>query len=138
MHRCQNLSNYKFSAAAAKRPVSVKLTTCKVTEVYNFSCHCFQILRAKMGMENNSLTKSRFRFYHYCFCKGGVPLLSCPVSNVYYVLRSFCYVFTCTTLLLMFMEIYHHAEDIDFIMDVAMLFILLLSSGCMQLYFSLR
>jgi hypothetical protein len=36
------------------------------------------------------------------------------------------------------MEIYHHAEDLDYIMHVAVLFILLLSSGCMQLYFKLR
>jgi len=54
------------------------------------------------------------------------------------MLRLFGYVCTFITLLAMFMEIYHHAEGLYYIMDVAMLFILRLSSGCMQLYFRLR
>jgi len=60
------------------KPVSVKLTSCKGTKIYHF----LSLFVNPQSMKNNSVTESRFRFFHYCFHKGDVPLFSCPVSNV--------------------------------------------------------
>jgi hypothetical protein len=85
-------------------------------------------------MESNFRAESRFRYYNNYFYIGGVPLFKTSVSNLYHVFTLFCYICSYSTLLAMFMNIYHHIEDLDEVMYVAMLLILFSAENCTQLY----
>jgi hypothetical protein len=86
-------------------------------------------------MESISRTESRFRYYNYYFYIGGVPLFNTSVSKFYYTCIVFSYICAYSTVLAMFMGIYHHIEDLDEVMDVAMFFIISSAECCTQLYF---
>jgi hypothetical protein len=86
-------------------------------------------------MESNSRAESRFRYYNYYFYVGGIPLFNTSVSKFYYMYIVVCYVCAYSTILAMFMSIYHHIEDLDEVMDVAMFFFLSSAESCTQLYF---
>jgi hypothetical protein len=87
-----------------------------------------------LKMECNFSAESRFRYYHYYFYIGGVPLFKPSVSNSYHIFTLFCYVCSYSTLFAMFMNIYHHIEDFDAVMYIAMLLILFSAENCTQLY----
>jgi hypothetical protein len=87
-----------------------------------------------MKMESNFRAESRFRYYHYYFYIGGVPLFNDSSSNSYHIFNLFCYACSYSTLLAMFTNIYHHIEDFDAVMYVAMLLILFSAENCTQLY----
>jgi hypothetical protein len=86
-------------------------------------------------MESNSRAQSRFRYYNYCFYIGGVPLFNTSVSKFYHVWIVFSYVCAYSTLLAMFMSLYHDIEDLNEVMDAAMFFIISSAESCSQLYF---
>jgi len=86
-------------------------------------------------MENNYRAEIRFRFYHYIFYIGGVPLFYTAVSNFYLMYSFLCHVCFYMTIIAMFMDIYHHLEDWDHILDTAMLFTLFSCECCTLIYF---
>jgi hypothetical protein len=86
-------------------------------------------------MESNSRAESRFSFYHSYFYIGGVPLFNTAPSILYHVFALFCYLCGYSTILAMFIDLYHHIEDLDDVMDAALLLILFYSASCTQLYF---
>ena len=86
-------------------------------------------------MENNSRSERRFRFYHYYFYVGGVPLFDFSVSYFYQAYSFLCHGCAYTTLIAMFMDIYHHSEDWDHIMDMSMLFTLFVCESYTLVYF---
>ena len=86
-------------------------------------------------MENNYCAEIRFRFYHYFFYIGGVPLFNSSVSYFYYAYSFLCLGCVYTTLIAMFMDIYHHLEDWDHMLDMSMLFTLFVCESCTQMYF---
>jgi len=86
-------------------------------------------------MENNYCAEIRFRFYHYFFYIGGVPLFYTAVSNLYVVYSFLCHVCFYLLLFAMFMDIYHHIEDWDHILDTSMIFTLFFCEGCTIMYF---
>jgi hypothetical protein len=86
-------------------------------------------------MEKSFRAENRFRFYHYCFYIGGVPLFKSAVTNFYYVYSFLCSGCCYMTLIAMFMDIYHNLEDWDHIIDVAMLFFLFACEMFAQIYF---
>jgi hypothetical protein len=85
-------------------------------------------------MESNFRAESRFRYYHYYFYIGGVPLFNTSVSIFYHVFVIFSNVCAYSTIIAMFMDLYHHIEDLDEVMYVAMLLILFTAQSCTQLY----
>ena len=86
-------------------------------------------------MENNSRAEGRFRFYHYYFYIGGVPLFNFSVSYFYHVYCFLCHGCAYTTLIAMFMDIYHHLEDLDHVLDMSMLFTLFVCESYTLMYF---
>jgi hypothetical protein len=86
-----------------------------------------------MGINVNA--ERRFRYYNNYFYIGGVPLFNTSLSNFYYVFIVLCYVCAYSTIVAMFMNIYHHIEDVDEVMDSAMFFIISSAESCIQLYF---
>ena len=86
-------------------------------------------------MENNYRAEIRFRFYHYIFYIGGVPLFYTAVSNLYFVYSLLCHVCFYMMIIAMFMDIYHHLEDWDHILDTSMLFTLFSCEFCTIMYF---
>jgi hypothetical protein len=88
-----------------------------------------------MTMENDYHAEIRFRFYHYFFYIGGVPLFYSAVSNLYHVYSFICHVCFYMTIIAMFMDIYHHLEDLDHILDTSMVFTVLVCESCTLMYF---
>jgi hypothetical protein len=86
-------------------------------------------------MESNFRAESRFRYYNYYFYIGGVPLFNTSASIFYHVFVLSCYVCAYSTILAFLMEIYHHMEDLDGVMNVAMMLLMFGSASCAQLYF---
>jgi hypothetical protein len=86
-------------------------------------------------MENDFRAETRFRFYHYYFYIGGVPLFYSALSSLYHVYSLFCHVCFYTTIIAMFMDIYHHLEDWDHILATSMIFALFTCEGCTIMYF---
>jgi Na+-translocating ferredoxin:NAD+ oxidoreductase RnfD subunit len=86
-------------------------------------------------MENKSSAESRFRFYQYFFYVGGVPLFYSILSHFYRVYSFLCYVCFYTTIIAMFMDIYHHLDDMDHILDTAMLFTVFMCESYTLMYF---
>jgi hypothetical protein len=86
-------------------------------------------------MGSNFHAESRFRYYNNYFYIGGVPLFNTSVSILYYLFVVFCSVCAYSTIVAMFMNIYHHIEDLDEVMDSAMFFIISSADSCVQLYF---
>jgi hypothetical protein len=86
-------------------------------------------------MENDSRAESRFSFYDYFFYIGGVPLFYSALSNVYKVYSIFCHVCFYMTIIAIFMDIYHHLEDWDHIMDTSMLLSFFVCESCTIIYF---
>jgi len=86
-------------------------------------------------MENNYRAEFRFRFYHYFFYIGGVPLFHTTVSNLYRVYSFLCHVCFYMTIIAMFMDTYHNLGDWDHILDTAMLFTLFVCESCTITYF---
>jgi hypothetical protein len=86
-------------------------------------------------MESNFRAESRFRYYNYYFYIGGIPLFNASVSKFYHTFVLLCYVCAYSTILAMFMNMYHRKKDVDEIMDAAMFFILSSAESCTQLYF---
>ena len=87
-----------------------------------------------MTMENNYRAEIRFRFYHYIFYIGGVPLFDTALSNLYRVYCFLCHVCFYMTIIAMFMDIYHYSEDWDHMLDTAMAFTLFFCEGCTVMY----
>jgi energy-converting hydrogenase Eha subunit F len=85
-------------------------------------------------MENNFRAENRFRFYQYFFYMGGVPLFYSVLSNVYKVYSIFCHVCVYMTSIAMFMDIYHHLEDLDHVLDTSMLFTVLVCESYTIIY----
>jgi hypothetical protein len=142
---CWNaVRNYNFRARDMKRIVSVTFITSEwedrvtiffLTQFYTY-LHCTrtELTFIFKNMENNFRAENRFRYYNYYFYIGGVPLFKPSVSNFYHVFILFCYICSYSTLIAMFMNIYHHIEDLDEVMYVAMLLILFSAESCTQLY----
>jgi hypothetical protein len=86
-------------------------------------------------MENNSQADRRFRYYHYYFFIGGVPLFNTSVSIFYHMFVLLCYVCAYSMIFAMIMDIYHHKEDLDEVMDVITLLLSFLATSYTQLYF---
>jgi len=86
-------------------------------------------------MENNYRAEIRFRFYHYFFCIGGVPLFYTAVSYLYYVYSLLCHICFFMTIIAMFMDIYHHLGDRDHILDTSMFFAVFLCESCALMHF---
>jgi len=86
-------------------------------------------------MENNYRAEFRFRFYHYFFYIGGIPLFYTTVSISYRVYSFLCHVCFYMTIIAMFMDIYHNLEDWDHIIDVAMIFTLFTCESYTIMYF---
>jgi len=86
-------------------------------------------------MEKDYRAEIRFRFYHYCFHVGGVPLFHSSVSIFYRVYSLICHVCVYVNIMAMFLDIYHHTEDLDHAVYVAMIFLLFLGGSFTQLYF---
>jgi len=76
-------------------------------------------------MENNYRAEIRFRFYHYIFYTGGVPLFYTAVSNLYRVYSFLCHVCFHMLLVAMFMDIYHRH-----MLDTAMAFAVFFGECC--------
>jgi hypothetical protein len=86
-------------------------------------------------MENTSRLEGRFRYYNYIFYIGGVPLFNTSASMFYNIFVSLCYACAYSMILAFVMGIYHHREDLDRAMNVAMLLPLFSYASCAQLYF---
>jgi hypothetical protein len=86
-------------------------------------------------MESDFRAESRFRYYHYYFYIGGVPLFNTSVSNCYRISILLCNVCFYSTILAMFMGVYHYLEDVDQVTEVALLFIIFSVTSSTQLYF---
>jgi hypothetical protein len=86
-------------------------------------------------MGSNFHAENRFRYYHYYFYIGGVLLFKPSVSILYHMFVVFCYLCAYSTIFAMFMNMYHHTEDLDEVMDSAMFFIISSAECCIQLYF---
>jgi uncharacterized membrane protein (DUF485 family) len=86
-------------------------------------------------MESNFRAESRFRYYNYYFYIGGVPLFNTSASKFYQMYVVFCCLCAYSTILAMFMAIYHSRENLDEAMNVAMLFLVFSFAMCTQLYF---
>ena len=86
-------------------------------------------------MEKSFRAENRFRFYHYCFYVGGVPLFNSAVSNFYYVYSFLCHGCFYMTWIAMIMDIYHNLEDLDHIIDVDMFFTVFGCEIYAQIYF---
>jgi hypothetical protein len=89
-------------------------------------------------MENNYRAEIRFRFYHYFFYIGGVPLFYSTLSISYRVYSFLCHVCFYMMIISMFMDIYHHSEDWDHLLDSSMLFTLFAGECCALTYFRWR
>jgi hypothetical protein len=89
-------------------------------------------------MEDNSgakrLVESRFRFYINLLYVGGLPTFKPSVSKLYQVYSIFCYISVYTKLIAMMLEICFHTQDLDHIMDIAMLLLLFLGTTFVQFY----
>jgi len=86
-------------------------------------------------MGNKYRAEIRFRFYHYFFYIGGVPLFYSALSIPYRVYSFLCHVCFYMMIIAMFMDIYHHLEDWDHILDSSMLFTLFFCECCTLTYF---
>jgi len=86
-------------------------------------------------MENNYRAEIRFRFCHYFFYIGSVPLFHSAVSNLYRVYSFICQVCFYMTVIAMFMDIYYNFEDWDRILDTAMLFTVFFCECYTLIYF---
>jgi hypothetical protein len=86
-------------------------------------------------MENNYHAEIRFRFYHYIFYIGGVPLFFSALSISYRVYSFLCHVFVYMMIIAMFMDIYHSLDDWDHILDSLMAFIVCVCECCVMTYF---
>jgi len=88
-----------------------------------------------IGMERDYRAEIRFRFYHYCFHVGGVPLFHSFASSFYRVYSLLCHVCVYVNIMAMFLDIYCHTVDVDHAIYVAMIFLLFLGGSFTQLYF---
>jgi len=86
-------------------------------------------------MEDSYRAEIRFRFYRYYFYLGGVPLFNFSLSYFDYAYSFLCHGCAYTTLIAMFMDIYHHLEDWNHILDMSMLFTLFVCESFTQMYF---
>ena len=86
-------------------------------------------------MEKKYRAEIRFRFYHYIFYIGGVPLFDTAVSNLYRVYSFLCHVCFYMTIIAMFMDNYNHLEDWDYILHTSMFFSLFICECCTIMYF---
>jgi hypothetical protein len=86
-------------------------------------------------MENNYRAEIRFRFYHYMFYIGGVPLFHTAVSSLYPVYSFLCHVCLYMLIIAMFMDIYHSLDDWDHTLDSLMLFSAFVCECCVMTYF---
>jgi hypothetical protein len=86
-------------------------------------------------MESGFRAENRFRYYHYYFYIGGVPLFSTSVSSFYRISILLCSICFYSTILAMCMGLYNYGEDVEQVMDVAIFFIVFSGAGFTQLYF---
>jgi hypothetical protein len=124
------------------RTVSVTVWTSEREEV-NIYIPCGTICNTQrinvcfilVMMENNYRAEKRFRFHHYFFYVGGIPLFYSAVSNLYRVYSFIFHVCFCMIIIAMFLDIYHHLEDWDHILDTSMFFIVFVCEFCTIAYF---
>ena len=86
-------------------------------------------------MENNYRAEIRFRFYHYFFYIGGVPLFYSASSISYRIYSFLCHVCLYMMIIAMFMDVYHHLEDWDHLLDWLMLSTVFGGECCTLTYF---
>jgi hypothetical protein len=86
-------------------------------------------------MENVSRLESRFRYYNYIFYIGGVTLFNTSASIFYHLFNLLCCACAYSTIVALFMALYHQRQDLDNAMNVVMLLLLFSSASCAQLYF---
>jgi hypothetical protein len=124
------------------RTVSVTVWTPEGEEV-NIFIPCGTICKTQrikvyfifVTMENNYRAENRFCFYHYFFYIGGIPLFYSAFSNLYRVYSFICHLCFYMTTIAVFMDIYHHLEDWDHVLDTSMVFTLLLCEWYTITYF---
>jgi hypothetical protein len=117
-----------------------KLYRRRVQYLYSLSNYLFfkVLIQIKINfqeMESNSRAESRFRYCNYYFYIGGVPLFASSVSKWYHMCIVFSYVCAYSSIIAMFLSIYHDIEDLNEVMDAAMFFIISSAASCTQLYF---
>jgi hypothetical protein len=141
-HYCHSPVRYRFSSSAeAKAKTSLKLPTCDREDSYfyfvdNYSTIPIQInVHIRNRMESTLRAENRLRYYIYCFYIGGIPLFNKTSSILYHMFVLFCYACAYSTIIALFMAIYHHRDDLDNVINVSMLFLVFLSGSCTQLYF---
>jgi hypothetical protein len=86
-------------------------------------------------MESSFRAENRFRYYHYYFYIGGVPIFNTSVSSFYRMFILFCYICSYSTVLAMLMALYYYVEDMEQLMEVAIFFIIFSAESYTQLYF---